>query len=96
MSRAWQGGSTRAWRELRAYVLERDGYRCRVPNAAGQPCGAYARHADHVVPRSRGGQDHPANLRAACATCNLRRGNATPRSVSPDPVAPARVRAWSW
>lgn len=28
MSARWRNGSTRAWRRLRAEILERDGYRC--------------------------------------------------------------------
>lgn len=37
---AWRrGGSTRAWRRLRRAVLDRDGWRCRMPGEDGQPCG---------------------------------------------------------
>lgn len=32
-------------------------------------------HADHVEPWSKGGETKPANGRATCPTCNLRRGN---------------------
>lgn len=60
-------GSTRRWRKIRAAVLRRDGHRCRY-------CGAPATHVDHVDPRKRGGDDDPANLRAACAQCNLSKG----------------------
>lgn len=60
-------GSTRRWREkVRPAVLERDGYRCQV-------CGAPAEHVDHIVRVCDGGTDDPANLRATCAACNLRR-----------------------
>ena len=31
---------------------------------------------DHLVPRSAGGTDDPANLHLACRACNLRRGDA--------------------
>lgn len=30
---------------------------------------------DHLVPRSKGGQDHPSNLVLACLTCNNRKGS---------------------
>jgi 5-methylcytosine-specific restriction endonuclease McrA len=62
-----RNGSTRQWRALRAQILERDGYRC-------QECGALATHVDHRVPIVAGGSDHPANLEALCATCNLSKG----------------------
>lgn len=86
-------GSTRRWRQLRALVLDRDGHRCQLPiDASGQLCGAYATHVDHVLPRSKGGSDHPANLRAACQTCNLRRGD---RQHDVD-ARRARPLGWSW
>lgn len=38
-------------------------------------CGGAAATADHVIPRSKGGDDSQANLRPACLSCNSRRGN---------------------
>lgn len=67
-------GSTRAWRRIRSYILERDGWRCQVPGPDGALCLAYAGTVDHIVPRALGGTDDPSNLRAACATCNSRAG----------------------
>lgn len=32
-------------------------------------------HLDHVIPLSRGGSNWPANIRPACASCNVRKGN---------------------
>lgn len=94
MSAAWSGGSTRAWRRLRAFVLDRDGWACRV-EVDGVPCGAYADTADHVVPLSEGGaQLDPGNVRAACRFHNYSRGAGRParsRSERPRPV-----RTWSW
>lgn len=40
MSKAWSGGSTRGWRKIRAAVLLRDGYRCRM----GDPDHPIGRH----------------------------------------------------
>lgn len=31
---------------------------------------------DHVVPRSRGGSDHPDNLRGVCRSCHARKSSA--------------------
>ena len=72
--------STRYWRplsaaqwvnqaggSLRDQILARDRYTCRA-------CGRPATHVDHVVPVARGGTDHPSNLRALCAGCNLEKG----------------------
>jgi len=60
-------GSTRSWRTLRTLILERDGHRCQL-------CARPAEHVDHITPVIRGGTDHPNNLRATCARCNLTRG----------------------
>lgn len=54
--------SSKAWRELRRRVLERDGYRCCVPG-----CPFEATLVDHIVSRRRGGPDAPHNLRSLCA-----------------------------
>jgi len=62
-----RNGSTRQWRNIRARVLERDGWRCRY-------CGGPANHVDHVVPLARGGIDHERNLAASCRRCNLKKG----------------------
>lgn len=69
---AWAGGSTRSWREQRKRILERDHHVCQVRLVCA---GAPATHVDHIVPKSRGGTDDDSNLRAACADCNLKRGN---------------------
>jgi 5-methylcytosine-specific restriction protein A len=62
-----RNGSTRQWRNLRDQILARDRWTC-------QQCGARATHVDHVVPVARGGTDHPGNLQALCAGCNLAKG----------------------
>lgn len=90
MSTSWTGGSTRAWRRLRAAVLERDGHRCRVV-VDGTECGEFARTVGHLDPLSKGGPKlaDPSRLRAECARHNFsdgaRLGNAS-----------RRRRAWSW
>lgn len=100
MSASWAGGSTRTWRRLRLYVLDRDGFRCQLPakggssSNGGELCGAYATHVDHVVPLSKGGAKYDdRNCRAACASCNLSRGN---RDTAPAAARQRRPLAWSW
>lgn len=61
-----RAGSTRQWRAARARVIAREPL-CRQ-------CGAVAEHVDHITPVARGGTDHPANLQALCAACNLAKG----------------------
>lgn len=90
MSALAAAGSTRRWRRLRIFVLERDGWRCQLPVAPGLVCGAYADHVDHVMARHVGGSDHPGNLRAACQHHNLSRGTG---ETEP---APTRRPTWSW
>lgn len=77
--RCWKG----PWvAELTRYVLLTQGTVCWL-------CGhANARTADHVVPRSAGGDDSPENLRPACGPCNSRRGNGPPFDPDP-PTRPA-------
>ena len=56
------------WQRTRAFVLERDQHTCRW-------CGGQADTVDHVQALADGGSRlDPANLVAACKTCNSRRG----------------------
>lgn len=52
-----RNGSTRSWRNVRAIVLPRDGYRCQL-------CGQAATEVDHVLPVADGDSDEPSNTRA--------------------------------
>ncbi|MBA3654566.1 MAG: HNH endonuclease [Actinobacteria bacterium] len=55
-------------RLLRAFVLERDGDRCRA-------CGAVeSLEVDHVLPRALGGTNDVENLQALCGPCNRKKG----------------------
>lgn len=66
---------------LRSYVYDRDGGICQ---SCGQSVARYGHNAspfsktscqvDHIFPRSRGGQNHPSNLRLLCITCNSQKG----------------------
>lgn len=63
--------NSRAWRRVRAVVLARDGWVCRMVEG----CEERATTVDHVVPLSRGGAMYDQrNLRAACARHNSEAG----------------------
>lgn len=85
MSRAWNGGSTAAWRRTRAFVLHRDGYLCRV-RIEGL-CIERATCVHHLDGKEFG--DDPDRCVASCAPCNGR--VADPNKVS----AHQRVVAWA-
>ena len=81
----WAGGSTSAWRRVRAEVLARDRHRCRAHldgwcakavRKTSHVCTNYATHAHHVRGRRATGDD-PAFIVAACAACNLYIGDPT-------------------
>jgi|SRR5579862_87604 len=70
-----QTGQQGISKELKAYVLSRDGFTCQM-------CGADAReshpddpsrklrlHIGHIVHKSIGGTDDPGNLRTVCSVC---------------------------
>ena len=65
----WQRRRGPAW--SRHGVLTRDGHRCAY-------CGKRASTIDHILPRSRGGENSWRNTVAACERCNQRKGNRTP------------------
>jgi 5-methylcytosine-specific restriction endonuclease McrA len=53
----------------RALIYQRDDHTC-------QYCGSQKKLTiDHIVPRSRGGQDTWENMVVACSTCNTKKGN---------------------
>lgn len=66
-------------------VFLRDRFQC-------QYCGSHDDLTfDHVIPRSRGGRTTWENVVAACAPCNLRKGNRMPRDIGMVPIqAPYR------
>lgn len=90
MSQGWEGGSTTAWRTVRAYVLARDGHLCRIGTEG--VCTAIATCADHIIPKDMGGGDEETNLRAACEPCNLDRARKQAKLY--EEPAPRRVSSW--
>jgi 5-methylcytosine-specific restriction endonuclease McrA len=63
-------------RLTRREVFARDGYAC-------QYCGKASRSLtlDHIMPRSRGGQNTWLNVISACVTCNHRKAGRTPEEA---------------
>jgi len=60
-------------KRLRIYM--RDKFRCQY---CGEKKKAPELTLDHIMPRSRGGDNSPVNVVAACLACNGRKGNRTP------------------
>lgn len=65
----WRHSRGPAW--SRAGVMARDRHQCAY-------CGRPATTIDHILPRSRGGQNSWLNTVAACESCNGRKDDRTP------------------
>jgi hypothetical protein len=103
VSRAWANGSTRAWRKLRRYVLDRDGWRCRMLEDDGHTCGRQLRPMDpnpahratvqHLDPIGEGHPllPDPDRLVAACATHNSQEAARMTNAKRAEPT-----RGWTW
>ena len=68
------------YRELalnRKNLLQRDNYSCQYCAYSGDQLSI-----DHVIPRSRGGEDIWENVATACISCNIRKGNRTPKEAN--------------
>lgn len=63
-------------KRLRIYM--RDKFRCQY---CGDKKSASQLTLDHIFPRSRGGDNSPVNIVAACTPCNTRKGNRTPEEA---------------
>ena len=63
-------------KRLRIYM--RDKFRCQY---CGEKKQAVDLTLDHIFPRSRGGENSPVNIVAACRACNNRKGNRTPEEA---------------
>ena len=60
-------------KRMRIYM--RDKFRCQY---CGEKRGANELTLDHILPRSRGGDNSPVNIVTACVGCNQRKGSRTP------------------
>lgn len=63
-------------KEVRARVLERDGYTCQMCGVAAgdpdplNPSRGVRLTMGHIVDKEKGGEDTESNLRAVCTACN--------------------------
>lgn len=70
-------------KEVRAFVLDRNGFTCQMCGAAaGEPhpydAGRKTRlHIGHIIDKTMGGDDESGNLRAICSVCNEGASNLT-------------------
>ena len=58
------------WR-LRYLVFRRDAFRCKACGKSPATDPSVELHADHVLPRSKGGRTHIDNLQTLCNVCNI-------------------------
>lgn len=61
----YQKGPQYDYENVRAYVLARDGYTCRVCKKKGGKL-----HVHHILYRSRGASDNPKYMAAVCSKCH--------------------------
>ncbi len=59
----------------RKNILRRDGHRCQYCHTTQNLT------VDHVVPKSKGGEDSWENLTTACIKCNNRKGDRSPEDA---------------
>jgi 5-methylcytosine-specific restriction endonuclease McrA len=79
-SRDWSSGSSKAWRKLRARILERDQHRCQLKLPG---CTTIATDAHHILGKIHG--DNPDQIVAACGHCNKTVGEPTRHDPQPTP-----------
>jgi len=62
------------WNEVRKATYERDNYTCQICGVQGGQKGEdVVLQADHIMPKSKGGNDDLENLRTLCRTCHQAR-----------------------
>jgi len=70
-------------KELRAFVLDRNGFTCQMCGAVAGESHPYETsrktrlHIGHIVDKSMGGTEDPLNLQAVCSVCNEGAQNLT-------------------
>lgn len=77
------------WKQLRAWVLKRDGYLCAD---CGKDLSGGGAHVDHIVSRARRPdlELRPSNLETRCWSCHSRATATRDRGFGNRPVEPDR------
>ncbi len=70
---AHQRGYGSDWRKTRSRVLKRDGHLCKCDDCVMDGIYLPATEVDHIIPKSRGGDDSLANLRAMNTECHKKK-----------------------
>lgn len=71
-SRHKRGYGTK-WDKLRKAILKRDNHLCQCQDCKQRNLLTRATEVDHIIPKSRGGTDHPDNLQAINKDCHKRK-----------------------
>jgi hypothetical protein len=74
------------------FVVIRDQHQCQY---CGKRPNQRELNLDHVIPRSRGGQDSWENLVVSCRSCNLKKGRRTPTEAGMALLRAPHVPRWS-
>lgn len=92
MSKGWKGGSTRRWRKIRRFVLERDRWICQICDQPIDPALRPPHPMSASVHHTRGkiNGDNPEHLEAAHRKCNMDIGDP---NAQPDPE-PRPMTRW--
>lgn len=67
-------GDPKKWTAIRIPILELDKYMCAY-------CGRKGDTVDHIIPKSKGGDESDDNLVACCKRCNMEKNNRTPEDA---------------
>lgn len=59
--------------EQKRAIFERDGYRCALCGRSAKE--GYELHADHILPKDKGGKAEIENGQTLCSICNFRKKN---------------------
>ena len=91
--KGYQQGELFGWEEnAKAYVRDRDGYKCRI-------CGSKEKlEVHHIQYKSQGGSDTPANLACLCHKCHgkLHAGKLTEKELAKLSKPPRSLRDATW
>jgi 5-methylcytosine-specific restriction endonuclease McrA len=66
---------TYKYKQMRQAILKRDDHTCAY-------CGQPGNQIDHIIPISKGGEDHETNMVVACATCNASKKDKDARTFT--------------